>query len=92
VLHVSVACKVFLDYPQNYQVCWRGSHPSPVRVSDKQNVQKNLRKLGLDKLDDQKLVDATTRTKRKLKITQKAIKDRILITCSLAMAPEKGAC
>jgi hypothetical protein len=31
------------------------------------------------------------KTKRKLKIT-KAIKDRILITCSLATAPEKGAC
>jgi hypothetical protein len=27
---------------------------------------------------------------RKLKITQKAIKDRILITCSTATAPEKG--
>jgi hypothetical protein len=24
--------------------------------------------------------------------TKKEIKDRILITCSLAMAPEKGAC
>jgi hypothetical protein len=32
------------------------------------------------------------KTKRKLKITQKAIKDQILITCSLATAPEKGAC
>jgi hypothetical protein len=30
--------------------------------------------------------------KKKLKITQKAIKDRILITCSPATAPEKGAC
>jgi hypothetical protein len=52
----------------------------------------------LDKLDyidfedDQKLVDAKRKTKRKLKITQKAIKDRILITCSPAMTPEKGAC
>jgi hypothetical protein len=32
------------------------------------------------------------KTKRKLKITQKAIKDQILITCSPATAPEKGAC
>jgi hypothetical protein len=32
------------------------------------------------------------KTKRKLKITQKAIKDRILITCSPAAATEKGAC
>jgi hypothetical protein len=31
------------------------------------------------------------KTKRKLKITQKAIKDQIMITCSPAMAPEKGA-
>jgi hypothetical protein len=58
----------------------------------------NLRKLGLDKLhqidfeDDKNLVDAKRKTKRKLKITQKAIKDRILITCSPTTAPEKGAC
>jgi hypothetical protein len=68
VLHVSLACKVFLDHPQNFRVCWRGSRPSPVRVSNKQNIYKNkktnLRKLGLVKLDsidfedDQKLVDA----------------------------------
>jgi hypothetical protein len=56
VLHVSLACKVFLDHPQNYRVCWRGSRLSPVRVSDKQKILKrkiktNLRKLGLDKLD-----------------------------------------
>jgi hypothetical protein len=56
VLRVSLARKVFLDHPQNYWVCWRGSQPSPVRVSDKQNMKKqkvktNLRKLGLDKLD-----------------------------------------
>jgi hypothetical protein len=43
-------------------------------------------------VDNQKLVDAKTKTKRKLKITQKAIKDQILITCSPATAPEKGAC
>jgi hypothetical protein len=40
VLHISLAYKVFLDHPQNYRVCWRGSCPSPVRVSDKQNMQK----------------------------------------------------
>jgi hypothetical protein len=33
--------------------------------------------------------EAAIKSKRKLKITQKAIKDRILITCFLAMAPEK---
>jgi hypothetical protein len=38
---VSLACKVFLDHPKNYRVCWRGSCPSPARVSDKQNIQKN---------------------------------------------------
>jgi hypothetical protein len=43
-------------------------------------------------VDNQKLVDAKTKTKRKLEITQKAIKDQILITCSPATAPEKGAC
>jgi hypothetical protein len=32
------------------------------------------------------------KTKEKLKIRQKAIKDRILITCSPSTAPEKGAC
>src|SRR6185437_1946917 len=31
VLLVSFACKFFLDHPQNFRVCWRGSHPSPVR-------------------------------------------------------------
>jgi hypothetical protein len=46
----------------------------------------------IDFEDDQKLVDAKRKTKRKLKIIQKAIKDRILITCSPAIAPEKGAC
>jgi hypothetical protein len=62
------------------------------------NNKTNIRKLGLDKLDyidvedDQKLVYAKRKTKRKLKITQKAIKYRILITCSSATAPEKGAC
>jgi hypothetical protein len=82
VLHVSLACKVFLDHPQNYRLCWRGSRPSPVKVINKQNIYKtknktNLRKQGLDKLDyiyfedDQKLVDAKTKTKRKLKSIQK---------------------
>jgi hypothetical protein len=62
------------------------------------NNKTNIRKLGLDKLDyidvedDQKLVYAKRKTKRKLKITQKAIKYRIFITCSSATAPEKGAC
>ena len=31
VLLVSFACKFFLDHPQNFRVCWRGSRPSPVR-------------------------------------------------------------
>ena len=35
VLRVSFTCKVFLDHPQNFGVCWRGSRPSPVRVSEK---------------------------------------------------------
>jgi hypothetical protein len=56
VLCISLACKVFLDHSRNCRFCWRGSRPSPVRVSDKQNIQKrkiktNPRKLGLDKLD-----------------------------------------
>jgi hypothetical protein len=42
--------------------------------------------------DDQSLVDAKIKTKRKLKITKKTIKNQILITCSPATAPEKGAC
>jgi hypothetical protein len=40
VLRVSLACKVFLDHPKNYQVCWIGSRPSPVMVSNKQDMQK----------------------------------------------------
>jgi hypothetical protein len=44
VLHVFLACKVFLDHPQNFRVCWRGSRPSPVRVSKKQNIYKNKNK------------------------------------------------
>jgi hypothetical protein len=85
VLHVSLDYKVFLVHPQNYQVCWRGSRPSPVRVSDKQNIEKQksknkskktrVRQTRLDFFeDDQKLVDAKRKTKRKLKIAQKAIK------------------
>jgi hypothetical protein len=68
------------------------------KIYKKRKVKTNLRKLGLDKLDyidfedDQKLVDAKRKTKGKLKIIQKALKDRILITCSSATAPEKGAC
>jgi hypothetical protein len=41
VLHVSLAYKVFLDHPQNFWVGWRGSHPPPVGVSNKQNIYKN---------------------------------------------------
>jgi hypothetical protein len=47
-----------MDHPQNYRVCWRGSRPSPVRVSNKQVMQKlesinksmktRVRKTGLD--------------------------------------------
>jgi hypothetical protein len=56
VLRVSLACKGFLDHPQNYRVGWRGSRPSPVSVSDKQNIQKRKsknksKKQGLEKLD-----------------------------------------
>jgi hypothetical protein len=44
-------------------------------------------------MDDEKLVDAKRKTKRKLYIIhKKAIKDRILITCSPVTALEKGAC
>jgi hypothetical protein len=44
VLHVSLACKVFLDHPQNYRFCWRGSPRSPIRVSDKQNIHETKNK------------------------------------------------
>jgi hypothetical protein len=46
----------------------------------------------IDFEDDQKLVHAKRKSKGKLKIIQKAIEDRIVITCSPATAPEKGAC
>jgi hypothetical protein len=43
--------------------------------------------------DDQSLVDAKRKNKRKLKITRKGNKkNQILITCSPSTAPEKGAC
>jgi hypothetical protein len=48
VLHVSFACKVFLDHSQKkVWVSWRGSQPSPVRVSKNKNLKKE--KLGLIK-------------------------------------------
>jgi hypothetical protein len=48
VLHISFACKVFLDHPQkNIWVSWRGSQPSLVRVSNKTKIKKA--KLGLIK-------------------------------------------
>src|SRR6185437_1948752 len=31
VLLVFFACKFFLDHPQNFRICWRGSRPSPIR-------------------------------------------------------------
>jgi hypothetical protein len=40
----------------------------------------------------QNLVDAKIKTKRILKITKSNKKNQILITCSPATAPEKGAC
>jgi hypothetical protein len=40
--------------------------------------------------DDQNLVDA--KRKKKTENYKKAIKNQILITCSPATAPEKGAC
>jgi hypothetical protein len=48
VLYVSFAGKVFLDHPQKkVWVSWRGSQPSPVRVSKNKNLKKE--KLGLIK-------------------------------------------
>jgi hypothetical protein len=39
LLHISFACKVFLDHPQKkVWVSWRGSQPSPVRVSNKTKI------------------------------------------------------
>jgi hypothetical protein len=37
----------FLDHLQNYWVCWRGCCPSPVRVSDKQNIKNKKVKTNL---------------------------------------------
>jgi hypothetical protein len=41
--------------------------------------------------DDQNLVEAK-KNKKKTENYEKAIKNQILITCSPATAPEKGAC
>jgi hypothetical protein len=44
VLHVSFACKVFLDYPQKkVWVSWRGSQPCPVRVSKNKILKRKIR-------------------------------------------------
>jgi hypothetical protein len=42
--------------------------------------------------DDQNLVDAKKKNEKKTENYKKAIKNQILITCSPATAPEKGAC
>jgi hypothetical protein len=42
--------------------------------------------------DDQSLVDAKRKTKKKTKNHKKAIKNEILTTCSPATVPKKGAC
>jgi hypothetical protein len=43
VLHVSFACKVFLDHPQKkVWVSWRGSQLSPVRVSKNKKSKKGI--------------------------------------------------
>jgi hypothetical protein len=86
VLRVSLACKVFLDHPQNYWVCWRGSHPSPVRVSNKQSMQKlESKNKSIKTRVRQSRLDVfwgwskfsrckKRKTKRKLKITRKGNK------------------
>jgi hypothetical protein len=80
MLRVSIACKVFLDHPQNYRVCWRGSCPSPVRVSNKQNMQKlegkiksmksRVRQTRLDLFWGWSKFSRWKKFKRKLKITK----------------------
>jgi hypothetical protein len=48
VLHVIFACKIFPDHPQKkVWVSWRGSQPSPVRVS--KNKKSKKEKLGFIK-------------------------------------------
>jgi hypothetical protein len=42
--------------------------------------------------DDLNSVDAKKKNKKKTENYEKAIKKKILITCSPATAPEKGAC
>jgi hypothetical protein len=42
--------------------------------------------------EDDYNLDAKRKTKKKTENYEKAIKNQILITCSPATAPEKGAC
>jgi hypothetical protein len=103
VLRVSLACKVFLGHPQNYRVCWRGSRPSPVRVSNKQSMQKLVSKNKSIKTRVRqtrlyviwgwsKFSRCKKKNKKKTENYKKVIKNQILITSSPATAPEKGAC
>jgi hypothetical protein len=76
VLHVTFACKNFPRPSTTYMFFWRCSRPSPVRISNKQNIQKVKRKLGFSKTLDwsflfrgwSKLRDAKEKWKEKLKI------------------------
>jgi hypothetical protein len=40
----SLPIKFFWIVHKTFWVCWRGSRPSPVRVSNKQNIYKNIKR------------------------------------------------
>jgi hypothetical protein len=72
VLHVSLVYKVFLDHKIFGFVGEVAVHLllglAINKIYTKIKIRTNLRKLGLIFEDDQKLVDAKRKTKRKLKI------------------------
>jgi hypothetical protein len=96
LLHIIFACKIFLDNPQN--ICFFVGNVAIhlwLGLAIK-NIQK-LKKLGFNKTLDwffwrwSNLRDAK-KIKRKTENIHERKLDRILITCSPATAPEKGAC
>jgi hypothetical protein len=96
LLHVIFACKIFLDHPQN--ICFFVGDVAVhlwLELAIK-NIQK-LKKLGFNKTLDwffwwwSNLRDAKENQEKTENIHERKL-DRILITCSLTTAPEKGAC
>jgi hypothetical protein len=102
VLHITFACKIFLDHPQSICFLFVGDVAVHLRLGLAINkiYTQTKRKLGFSTTLDwffffwgwSKLRDAKRKIKRKTENIHKGKLDWILITCSPATAPEKRAC